>query len=121
MSSSTSRQWIPVPLPMSSYRPRCSVVASESRHDHVNGTLMVRPSARLAMISSPVTRTETALGSLFGRAAVLTPCLLDTEPMLQDNTPNLGQLSTREARARNDGNRLQPDFEIGRASCRERV
>jgi hypothetical protein len=44
MSSSTSGQRIPEPLPMISNRERCSGVASESRHDHAKGTLIVRPS-----------------------------------------------------------------------------
>jgi hypothetical protein len=55
MSSSISGQRIPEPLPMISNRERCSGVASESRHDHANGTLMVRPSVKWAEISSSLT------------------------------------------------------------------
>jgi hypothetical protein len=58
MSSSISGQLIPEPLPMISNLARSSGVASESRQDHANGTLIVRPSTNWAEIVSSVTETQ---------------------------------------------------------------
>ena len=55
ISSSTSGQWMIVPSPMSSNRPRCSGVAASSLHDQAKGTLILRPSTRWTRISSSVT------------------------------------------------------------------
>src|SRR5665213_210089 len=85
-SSSISGQRMPLPCPMISYRARCAAVASESRQDQFSGMLMMRPSARWAVINSPVTSTELARGSLLGFAAVLMPCLQDEGSIFKDNT-----------------------------------
>jgi len=50
---------------------RCSDVASDSRHDHASGTLIVRPSVRTAVIASSETLMDFITGS--GAAAVLVP------------------------------------------------
>jgi len=42
----------------------CSVEASDKRHDHVSGTLIVRPSSSVAAITSRVILTALILGSL---------------------------------------------------------
>src|SRR5438552_2485795 len=83
MSSSTSGQWMPCPAPISRKLARCAGVASESRHDQARGTLMTRPSARHATISSLVTRTSRMRGS--GPAAVLIPRLHDLLVMLSND------------------------------------
>jgi hypothetical protein len=57
MSSSISGQRMPEPLPMISNLARCSGVDSESRQDHANGTLIVRPSTKWAVIVSSVNET----------------------------------------------------------------
>jgi hypothetical protein len=57
MSSSISAHRIPEPLPMISNRERCSAAASDKRHDHAKGTLIVRPSCNSAEIVSSVTET----------------------------------------------------------------
>src|SRR5881296_3373279 len=90
MSSSTSGQWIPCPEPISRKLARSAGVASESRQDQARGTLMTRPSARDATISSFVTRTSRIRGS--APAAVVIPCLHDLLVMLSNDLADPGQL-----------------------------
>src|SRR6266480_774460 len=83
MSSSTSGQWMPCPAPISRKLARWGGVASESRQDQARGTLMTRPSARCATISSFVTRTSRIRGS--PPAAVVIPRLHDLLMMLSND------------------------------------
>jgi hypothetical protein len=63
---------------------RCFGVASNKRHDHAKGTLMVRPSASCAHIARSVTFTETIRGSL--TAAVLIPCPRNLIKVIEDGS-----------------------------------
>lgn len=62
-----------MPFPMISKFFRCFVDASNKRHDHVKGTLIVRPSSRIAAIISFVISTALILGSLL--TAVFMPAI----------------------------------------------
>ena len=55
---------MPIPLPMITKLFLCSTELSVKRHDHVKGTLIVRPSSRVAEITSSVIATALILGSL---------------------------------------------------------
>src|SRR2546428_60113 len=90
MSSSTSGQWMPCPAPISRKLARWGGVASESRQDQARGTLMTRPSARCATISSFVTRTSRIRGS--PPAAVVIPRLHDLLVMLSNDLAYPSQL-----------------------------
>src|SRR5437660_5128152 len=85
-SSSMSGQWTPCPVPIISKCCRCSGVALAKRHDHTSGTLMVRPSARCAVIRSSVTSTERIRGSLL--ATMVMPCLQETRQVLHNKGTN---------------------------------
>lgn len=76
---------------------RCASVASDNLHDHHNGTLMVRPSTRCAVISSFVTSTARALGTLGGWAAVLTPDLQHPNAVFKDNAFDHVEVTRGEA------------------------
>ncbi len=52
MSSSMAGQCTPCPVPIISKCWRCSGVALDNRYEHASGTLIVRPSARWAVIRS---------------------------------------------------------------------
>src|SRR5712691_5050317 len=108
MSSSTSGQWIPCPEPISRNLARCAGVASESRHDQARGTLMTRPSARHATISSLVTLTSRMRGS--GPAAVLIPRLHDLLVMLSNDLADPSQLVSRKPVVAREHQRLQPEL-----------
>src|SRR5439155_23011794 len=77
---------------MISKRLRCSGVASESRQDHANGTLTVRPSASWATMASSVSSNATMRGSL--SAAVLIPGLHDAIQIIDNDLPNAVQFLT---------------------------
>src|SRR4051794_18437207 len=94
MSSSMSGQCMPEPLPMISNRERCSGVASDRRHDHAKGTVIVRPSSNCAEITSSETETLWIRGSTFG--AVLTPSLQDLLDVTNHLSTNLIQLPRGE-------------------------
>ena len=108
MSSSMSGQRMPVPSAMSTQRWRCSGVASDSRHDHARGTLMLRPSVRCAVIRSSVTSTVLARGSRSGLATVLTPRLQHLAPELKHDPPNRRKVVTGETLAANALEGIQP-------------
>src|SRR5215813_2147586 len=93
---------------MSRKRARCLGVASERRHDHARGTLMTRPSARRATISSAVIRTCWMRGSVL--TAVLMPCLQNGCVMGPDQAPDRIQFSSAEAVATSEFDRLQPEL-----------
>lgn len=97
MSSSTSGQCTPCPPPVRRKLALCRDVASESRQDQASGTLITRPSARLAMISFAVTRTSRIRGSPVNSAAVLMPCLQHCRPARRDDPPNHIELARPEA------------------------
>src|SRR5437870_5930841 len=108
MSSSTSGQWMPCPAPISRKLARWGGVASESRHDQARGTLMTRPSARHATISSLVTRTSRMRGS--GPAAVLMPRLHDLLVMLSNDLADPSQLVSCKPVVAREHQRLQPEL-----------
>src|SRR3990170_3665273 len=89
-------------------RARCSGVASDRRQDQASGTLMTRPSARRAMISSSVTRTCSMRGSVL--AAVFMPCLQNRCAMGGDQPANGIQLSGAEAVAASQLDRFEPEL-----------
>ena len=60
MSSSRSGQWMPIPPPMSSQRPRSCGDPVASRGYHASGAESVRPSASTTTTCSSVTRTSEA-------------------------------------------------------------
>ena len=73
-------------------REACSAgAASLRRHDHANGTLMTRPSAKWKVINSSVTDTSFTLASVL--TAVLTPCLPNPCQILLYGCANLIKLS----------------------------
>src|SRR5262249_16734810 len=106
MSSSMSGQWTPCPVPIISKCCRCSGVALAKRHDHTSGTLMVRPSARCAVIRSAVTSTERIRGSLL--ATMLMPGLQDTREVLHNKSTNPVQFARGKAMIHTQGNWDQP-------------
>src|SRR5262245_56485564 len=106
MSSSTSGQWTPCPVPIISKCCRCSGVASDNRHDHARGTLMVRPSARYAVMRSSVTSTVRIRGSLL--ATVVMPCLQDTPHVLQNQGTNSILFTRRKPMIVTQCDRSQP-------------
>src|SRR5436309_1329518 len=87
---------------------RCWGVASDRRQDQASGTLMTRPSARCAMISSPVTRTCWMRGSVL--AAMFMPCLQYRCAMGVDEPADDVQLSGAEAVATSQLDRLEPEL-----------
>ena len=96
ISSSTSGQCNPCPVPMRRKFGRCAGVASDKRHDQASGTLITRPSAKSAMISSLVTRALRMLGSLFAtvfipRLRIASGCLR-TSPRIAFNSCDLEPL-----------------------------
>src|SRR5437870_8671167 len=115
MSSSTSGQWIPCPDPISRKLARWAGVASERRHDQARGTLMTRPSARDATISSFVTRTSRIRGS--APAAVVIPCLHDLLVMLPNDLtdPSVRVLQTHGSARASTGPARNDKLRISRA------
>src|SRR5713101_327091 len=105
-SSSTSGQWTPCPSLIISYLFRCSGVASLSRHDHANGTLITRPSIRWKVIRSLVTDTCLTRASVL--TAMLTPCLLNLSKLFLNDRTNLVQFPSRESVVLRQCYRLQP-------------
>src|SRR5262245_54588657 len=105
-SSSMSGQWTPCPVPIISKCCRCSGVALAKRHDQTRGTLMVRPSARCAVIRSSVTSTERIRGSLL--AKMVMPGLQDTRQVLHNKGANSVQFARGKAMIYTQGNRGQP-------------
>src|SRR5262249_16469045 len=93
---------------MSRKRARCLGVASERRHDHARGTLMTRPSASRATISSAVTRTCWMRGSVL--TAVLMPCLQNGCVMDTDQAPDGIHFPSAEAVAASEFDRLEPEL-----------
>src|SRR6266542_5420196 len=87
---------------------RCWGVASDRRQDQASGTLMTRPSARCAMISSPVTRTCWMRGSVL--ATMFIPCLQYHCAMGVDEPADDVQLSGAEAVATSQLDRLEPEL-----------
>jgi hypothetical protein len=77
MSSSTSGQCTPCPVPIISQCWRCSEVALDDRHERASGTLIVQPSAQWAVIRSSVTYTIMLRRSLL--ATVVMPRLQGKE------------------------------------------
>src|SRR3989475_11971291 len=108
MSSSTSGQWIPWPPPISRKLARWPEVASESRQDQAKGTLMTRPSARHATISSFVTRTSRIRGS--PPAAVVIPRLHDLLVMLSNDLADPSQLVCCKPMVSREHQRVQPEL-----------
>src|SRR5262252_9429054 len=106
MSSSMSGQWTPCPVPIISKYCRCSGVASDNRHDHARGTLMVRPSARCAVMRSSVTSTVRIRESLL--ATVVMPCLQDPRHVLHNQGADPVQFARGKAMIDTQGNRGQP-------------
>src|SRR5271167_71777 len=87
---------------------RCAELASNSRHDHASGTLITRPSAKCAMISSAVTRTSSIRGSLL--ATVFIPCLQNDRAMRLNDSTNHVQLVGAETMIASQPQRLKPEF-----------
>jgi hypothetical protein len=87
---------------------RCSGVASDNRHDHASGTLIVRPSASCAVITSSVTSIATIRGSLF--ATVFIPCLQDAVQIVEDYPSDSVKLPWGEADIGTEHNSLLPEF-----------
>src|SRR5881227_1761461 len=108
MSSSTSGQWMPCPAPISRKLARWGGVASESRQDQARGTLMTRPSARCATISSFVTRTSRIRGS--APAAVVIPRLHDLVVMLSNDLTDTCQLVCCKPMVPRENQRLEPEL-----------
>src|SRR5438128_441169 len=79
---------------MISKRLRCSGVASESRQDHANGTLTVRPSASWATMASSVSSNATMRRSL--SAAVPIPGLHDAIQIIDNDLPNAVQFLSHD-------------------------
>jgi hypothetical protein len=90
-SSSMSSQCTPCPVPIVSKFWRCSGVAFDRRQDHASGTLIVRPSARWAVIRSSVTSTAVIRESLL--ATMVMPCLHAAIQMVENDRPNAVQFS----------------------------
>ena len=90
-----SGQCTPWPVPISRQFARCAGVASDNRQDHASGTLITRPSARCAMISSLVTRMSWTTGSLL--ATMFMPGLQNRSSMLLDRASNHIQVPGAEA------------------------
>src|SRR5262249_16269104 len=105
-SSSISGQWTPCPVPIISKCCRCSGVALAKRHDHTRGTLMVRPSARCAVIRSSVTSTERIRGSFL--ATMVMPCLQDTHQVFHNQDANPVQFVWCKAMIHTQDNQEQP-------------
>src|SRR5207249_2558517 len=108
MSSSTSGQWMPCPAPISRKLARWAGVASESRQDQARGTLITRPSARYATISSFVTRTSRIRGS--APAAVVMPRLHDLLLMLSNDLADPSQLVCCKPMVPREHQRAQPEL-----------
>src|SRR5438874_4439440 len=108
MSSSTSGQWMPCPAPISRKLARWAGVASESRQDQARGTLITRPSARYATISSVVTRTSRIRGS--APAAVVMPRLHDLLLMLSNDLADPSQLVCCKPMVPREHQRAQPEL-----------
>src|SRR5712664_1832286 len=108
MSSSTSGQWIPWPPPISRKFARWAGVASESLQDQAKGTLMTRPSARDATISSFVTRTSRIRGS--APAAVVIPCLHDLLVIPPNKLADPSQLVCGKPMVPREHQRFQPEL-----------
>jgi hypothetical protein len=85
---------------------RCSGVASDKRHDHASGTLMVRPSASRAVIVSSVTSIAIMRGSLF--ATVFIPGLQNAIQIIEDYPSNVVKVSWRKAVVGAKDNGFQP-------------
>src|SRR5437879_11910578 len=108
MSSSTSGQWMPCPAPISRKLARWAGVASESRQDQARGTLITRPSARYATISSFVTRTSRIRGS--APAAVVIRRLHDLLLMLSNDLADPSQLVCCKPIVPREHQRAQPEL-----------
>jgi hypothetical protein len=91
ISSSISGQCTPCPVPIISKFCRCSGVAFDRRQDHASGTLIVRPSARWAVIRSSATSTAVIRGSLL--ATMVIPSPRDVIQMVEKDRPNAIQFS----------------------------
>ena len=87
---------------------RCAAVASERRHDHASGTLMVRPSVNIAVIWSSETCTDLMRGS--GAVAVSVPRIPNRLDVLLYESPYAVQFSRRESAIRSERQRLDPTF-----------
>src|SRR5947207_9323811 len=87
---------------------RCLGVASESRQDQARGTLMTRPSASCAMISSSVTRTVWMRGSLL--PAVFMPYLQNFAAPRTDDSANHVQFVGAETMTSRQFDRFEPEF-----------
>jgi hypothetical protein len=85
---------------------RCSGVASDKRHDHATGTLIVRPSANCAVIDSSVTSIATIRAPLF--ATVFIPRLPNAIQIIEDYPSNAVKFSWREAIVGTKDNGFQP-------------
>lgn len=107
-SSSISGQWTPSPVPIISKFLRCCGVASDKRHDHASGTLMVRPSASCAVIESSVTSIATIRGSLF--TTVFNPRLHNSIQIIEDHPSDSVKFSWREAVVGPQDNCFQPEL-----------
>jgi len=110
MSSSTSGQCTPWPSPMSSQLARCAGVASDSRHDHANGTLMTRPSTKCAVIVSSLTSMRAIRDSTL--TAVLMPCLDDRRFVLNDEPTDVIQLAWAKPMVPRQCHGRQPEFGV---------
>src|SRR2546427_8987151 len=108
MPSSTSGQWMPCPAPISRKLARWGGVASESRQDQARGTLMTRPSARCATISSFVTRTSRIRGS--PPTAVVIPRLHDLLVMLSNDLAYPSQLVCCKPMVPREHQRVEPEL-----------
>src|SRR5690348_15771125 len=87
---------------------RCAGVASDSRHDQANGTLITRPSDNRATISFLVMRTSSIRGSLF--AAVLIPRLQYRCAMRHDDPADHIQLPGSKTVIACQLQRLKPEL-----------
>jgi hypothetical protein len=95
---------------MSSQLARCAGVASDSRHDHANGTLMTRPSTKCAVIVSSLTWTRVIRDSTL--TAVLMPCLDDRRFVLNDEPTDVIQLTWAEPMVPRQCHRRQPELGV---------
>ena len=108
MSSSTSGQCTPCPVPIISKCWRCAGVASDNRHDYASGMLIVRPSARWAVISSSMTSTAMIRGSLL--AIMVIPCLQNLIQVADNDGPDRIQSVRCTAMIRPQHDRSRPNL-----------
>ena len=82
--------------------------ALESRHDQASGTLMTRPSVRLAVMRLSVTSMLVIRGSL--PAAVFIPSLIDESQIVKDELADSIQLLSAKPIVRRQHDRIEPEL-----------